>query len=51
MSFTAIKQVPVIGYKIGTQAAGLFFRNQLKAYDTEGGNRNKIALIRTKRVE
>ena len=51
MSFTAIKQVQVISYKIGTQPAGLFFRNQVKAYATEGGHRNKMVLIRTKRVE
>jgi hypothetical protein len=51
MSFTAIKRVLANRYKIDTQSAGLFFRNQLKAFDTEGGNRNKMVLIGTKTVE
>ncbi|MGI9448471.1 MAG: hypothetical protein ACR2NI_12530 [Pirellulales bacterium] len=50
MSFTAIKRVLANRYKIDTQSAGLFFRNQVKVFDTEGGNRNKMVLIRTKRV-
>jgi hypothetical protein len=35
----------------GAQSARLFFRYQLKECDTEGGHRNKMVLIRTKRVE
>ena len=50
MSFTAIKRVLANRYKIDTQSAGLFFRNQVMVFDTEGGNRNKMVLIRTKRV-
>ena len=51
MSFTAIKRVLANRYKIDTQSAGLFFRHQLKVFDTEGGNRNKMVLIGSKRVE
>ena len=40
-----------VQYKIDTESAGLFFRNQLTAFDTEGGNRNKMVLIGTKSVE
>ena len=45
---TAIKWVLANRYKIDTQSAGLFFRNQLKAFDTEGGNRNKMDLLEQK---
>ena len=51
MSFITIKNVLYNRYQIDTQSAGLFFRNQLKAYDTEGGNRNKMVLVVSKRVE
>ena len=51
MSFTAIKRVLANRYKFDTKPAGLFFRNQLTAFDTEGGNRNKMVLIGTKTVE
>ena len=51
MSFITIKNVLYNRYQIDTQSAGLFFRNQLKAYDTEGGNRNKMVLVGSKRVE
>ena len=50
MSFTAIKRVLANRYKIDTKSAGLFFRNQLTAFDTEGGNQNKMVLTGTKRV-
>lgn len=38
-------------YKIEIKAAGLFFINQLKAYNTESVNRNKMAVIEAKTVE
>ncbi len=51
MSFIQIKNVLYNRYKIETQSAGLFFRNQLKAYETEGGNRNKVVVLGTKSVD
>lgn len=50
ISFAATKRVLTNRYKIDAKSAGLFFRNQLTAFDTEGGNRNKMVLIGTKRV-
>lgn len=45
MSFTAIKAVLENRYQIDTPSAGLFFRNQLKEYETQGGNKNKAVVL------
>lgn len=46
MSFSLIKNVLLNRYRIETPSAGLFFRNQLKEYETEGGNKNKAVLLK-----
>lgn len=45
MSFGLIKNVLLSRYNIETSSAGLFFRNQLKDYETQGGNKNKAVII------
>ena len=45
MPFSTIKSVLANRYKIDTSSAGLFFRNQLGEYETEGGNRNKKVVL------
>ena len=45
MSFTNIKNVLLSRYKIESQTAGMFFRNQLKEYQTTGGNKNKAVVL------
>ncbi len=45
MSFTNIKNVLLSRYKIESQSAGMFFRNQLKEYQTTGGNKNKAVVL------
>ena len=45
MSFTAIRNVLLNRYNIETPSAGLFFRNEVKLFDTVGGNRNKQIVI------
>ena len=45
MGFGLIKNVLLNRYKIDSPSAGLFFRNQLKEYKTEGGNKNKSVLL------
>ena len=46
MRFGLIKNVLLNRYKIETPSAGLFFRNQMKDYKTEGGNKNKTILLK-----
>jgi hypothetical protein len=46
MSFGLVKNVLLNRYNIETPSAGLFFRNQLKIYKTEGGNKNKSILLK-----
>lgn len=50
MSFTAIRNVLVHRYKIETPSAGLFFRNEVKLFDTVGGNRNKEIVLDAARL-
>jgi hypothetical protein len=45
MSFTNIKNILLTRYKIESQSAGMFFRNQLKEYQTIGGNKNKAVVL------
>lgn len=45
MSFTNIKNILLSRYKIESQSAGMFFRNQLKEYQTTGGNKNKAVVL------
>lgn len=46
MPFQAIKAVLQSRYKIDTPSAGLFFRNQLKEYETVGGNKSKFVCLK-----
>ena len=45
MSFTILKNILLSRYKIESQSAGMFFRNQLKEYQTTGGNKNKAVVL------
>jgi hypothetical protein len=45
MSFTSIKNILLNRYKIKSTSAALFFRNQLKEYETQGGNKNKAVVL------
>ena len=46
MPFTAIKDVLKNRYGIDTESTGMFFRNQLKEYETEGGSRNRKVMLK-----
>ena len=46
MPFTTLKQWLLTRYNITTDSAGIFFRNQLKDYETVGGSRNKTVLFK-----
>jgi hypothetical protein len=46
MPFTTIKTILANRYNITTDSAGIFFRNQLKEYETVGGSRNKKVLFK-----
>lgn len=46
MSFTDIKNVLKNRYQVETNSAGLFFRNQIKEYETIGGNKNKAVVLK-----
>ena len=50
MSFSAIKSVLRSRFKIETASAGLFFRNELKHWETKGGNKNKSVLLKSDRL-
>lgn len=45
MSYAAIKSALKSRYGIETASAGLFFRNELKEWKTQGGNKNKSVLL------
>ena len=45
MTFSTVDLVLQDKFHIVTRSAGLFFRNQLKEYETEGGNRNKKIVL------
>lgn len=46
MPFGMIKAILKSRYKIETPSAGLFFRNQLKNYETTGGNKSKFVCLK-----
>ena len=46
MSYSAIKSVLRSRYGIETASAGLFFRNELKEWESKGGNKNKSVLLK-----
>ena len=50
MSFAAIKNVLKSRYKIETASTGLFFRKELKDWQTRGGNKNKSIVIENNRL-
>jgi hypothetical protein len=50
MSFAAIKAVLKSRYRIETASAGLFFRKELKSWETRGGNKNKSVLLASERL-
>jgi hypothetical protein len=45
MSYAAIRDVLRSRYDIETASAGLFFRNELRGWETRGGNRNKSVVL------
>ena len=45
MSFSNIKNVLLNRYKIETQSTAMFFRNQIREYETTGGNKNKAVVL------
>ncbi len=45
MPFSTVHLALQDKFHIVTRSAGLFFRNQLKEYETEGGNRNKKIVL------
>ena len=51
MSFAAIKAVLKNRYGIETASAGLFFRSEIKDWETRGGNKNKSVLLAQERLE
>ena len=50
MSFAAIKAVLKSRYGIETASAGLFFRSEIKGWETRGGNKNKSVLLAQERL-
>jgi hypothetical protein len=46
MSYAAIKSVLRSRYGIETASAGLFFRNELKEWESRGGNKNKSVVLK-----
>lgn len=50
MSFAAIKAVLKSRYGIETASAGLFFRSEIKDWETRGGNKNKSVLLDQERL-
>jgi len=46
MSYAAIKSVLQRRYGIETASAGLFFRNELKEWQSRGGNKNKSVVLK-----
>lgn len=50
MSFAAIRNVLKSRYKIETASAGLFFRKELKEWQTRGGNKNKSVVLEPSRL-
>ena len=46
MSYAAIKAILRSRYGIETASAGLFFRNELKEWESKGGNKNKSVLLK-----
>ncbi len=50
MSFAAIKGVLKSRYGIETASAGLFFRRELKDWQTRGGNKNKSVVLEPSRL-
>lgn len=46
MSYAAIKTTLRSRYGIETASAGLFFRNELKEWESRGGNKNKSVLLK-----
>ena len=47
MPFGIIKTILKTKYKIETPSAGMFFSNQLKEYETTGGNKSKFVCLKT----
>jgi len=46
MSYAAIKSVLRSRYGIETASAGLFFRNELREWESRGGNKNKSVVLK-----
>ena len=46
MGYAAIKSVLRSRYGIETASAGLFFRNELREWESKGGNKNKSVLLK-----
>jgi hypothetical protein len=51
MSFAAIRNVLKSRYRIETASTGLFFRNELKEWQTRGGNKNKSVVLESSRLK
>lgn len=51
MAFATIKNVLKSRYRIETASTGLFFRNELKGWQTRGGNKNKSVVLETSRLQ
>lgn len=47
MSYAAIKRALRSQYGIETASAGLFFRNELKQWESKGGNKNKVVVLKS----
>lgn len=45
MSYAAIKDVLENRYQIKTASTGMFFRNEIKGWETRGGNKNKQIVL------
>lgn len=45
MGFAEIREVLKSRYKIETASAGLFFRNEIRDFETRGGNKRKFVVL------
>lgn len=50
MSYASIKGILRSRYGIETASAGLFFRNELRDWESRGGNKNKSVLLKIGRI-
>lgn len=51
MSYAAIKSILRSRYGIATASAGLFFRNELKEWESRGGNKNKSVVLKFGQIQ